>query len=376
MTALRREFHQYPEISGQEKKTAVRVAEVLDGMGLHVATGIGGENGVVGFLEGSSRTPCIAIRADMDALPVPEATGLPFSSHHEGVSHACGHDAHMAMALGAARVLSDWPSGPLNGSVKFVFQPAEENLGGARTMVSAGVLDNPLVDAVLALHMDGSRPVGTITFREGQQSAATCELTLVLKGAGGHAAYPHRGCDTIHMACEVVTSLQSWLSRVRAPSEPLVLTWGMMSGGWKSNVMAETVELQGTLRTTGFERTDEVVAGSREIMQGIVGPRGGSFELSERKGYPPVHNDRELGVEAKKICGFLDLPYQNLEYPTMGGEDFSYFAAAVPGLLAFIGCCGDDEILQIPHSSTFCLDERVLSCGTGYLVAMALHLLP
>lgn len=374
VVAARRDFHRYPELSGEEERTSQRLVGLLEPLGLHVAAPVGDGHGVVGVLRGAKSGGCIALRADMDALPIPEMTKLPFASVNSGVSHACGHDAHMAMVLGAAMVLSQWPE-ELPGSIKFMFQPAEETTGGARAMVEAGVLKNPDVQYALALHVDGSRPVGTLAFRDRQQSAATAELSLTITGAGGHAAYPHRGCDTVHLAAECLMALQSWLSRLSSPSEPLVLTWGKIQGGWKANVMAEQVDVQGCLRTTSFERTDELLAGMQRVIEGTVTPYNGSFSLNVRKGYPPVCNDPALGILVRKVWSAMGGVFAPIEYPTMGGEDFSYFSSAVPGHLAFIGCVGEKDGCLVPHSSTFNLDEGVLPLGVTYLVAMVLSLM-
>ncbi len=367
----RRELHRIPETAFDERKTAALVADRLSRMGLYVETGVAG-TGVVGLLEFGKEGKTLMIRADMDALPVAEKTGLPFASTHDGFMHACGHDAHMAMALGAASILSKI-KGELKGRIKFVFQPAEEGPGGAKPMIDAGVLERPKVDLALGCHLHGA-PEGTIGVKAGCVLAANDRFDLRILGKGGHGAMPHLCVDPIDVGVQVVNALQRVVSRQVNPLNPVVLTVGTFHAGTSFNSIPGESEISGTTRTFDRGIWDSWRERMEKIIKGVCEATGAGYEFKYHRGYPPTVNDEAL-VEIVRCCaGEVVGPDRVFEpEPIMAGDDMAFFLEKVPGFFFFLGA-GFEGSASL-HNSRFDFHEEILPKGVEMYVRLAHALL-
>jgi amidohydrolase len=369
-TALRREIHRRPELGFEEVRTAALVERELDELGVEhrrVA-----KTGVVGLIRGGRSGRTVGLRADMDALPIEEESGEPFASEVAGCMHACGHDAHTAMLLGAARTLQS-SRATLHGNVVLLFQPAEEGPGGALPMIEAGVMDaEPRIEAVAMLHVDVRLDTGGISITPGPVNAAADEFYITVRGAGGHGAAPHKALDTIPCAAAIVLALQNIAARETDPLASVVVTIGTIAGGYRNNVIADSVKLGGTVRTTDPAVRDAMEARLRRIVDGVASAYGCSAELNVIYGYPPVVNDLELArAFSVHIRDTTPIVVHALP-PTMGAEDFAYFAQRVPGLLVRLGVRDEARgAIHNAHSSRFRLDEAALPLGIATLVAFA-----
>jgi amidohydrolase len=369
-SALRREIHRHPELGFEEERTAAVVERELDDLGIEhrrVA-----KTGVVGVIRGAQLGRTVGLRADMDALPIDEESGEPFSSAVPGRMHACGHDAHTAMLLGAARALQA-ARATHHGNVVLLFQPAEEGPGGALPMIEAGVMDaEPRIEAVAMLHVDVRLDTGGISITPGPVNAAADEFTITVRGSGGHGAAPHKALDTIPCAAATVLALQNIAARETDPLASVVVTIGTIAGGYRNNVIADSVVLTGTVRTTDPDVRDAMEARLRRIIGGVASAYGCSAELKVSYGYPPVVNDAALAhVFTEFLRESTPIPVHALP-PTMGAEDFAYFAQRVPGLLMRLGVRNEAlGAIHNAHSSRFRLDEGALPVGIAALVAFA-----
>ena len=372
---LRHQIHQYPELGNREFKTAKLVAEHLRSLGIEVETDIA-YTGVVGVLKGNKPGPVVAVRADMDALPVTEETDLPFKStvkttyldKEVGVIHACGHDIHTSVQLGVASVLASMKRS-LPGTVKFIFQPAEEGPppgeeGGAELMLKEGVFDNPKPSAVFGLHTHAALAVGELGLTIGPAMAAVDQFIITIKGKQSHGAYPHKSVDPIIMATEVVTAFQTIRSRSLSPLEPSVVTVGIIRGGERFNIIPEEVHLEGTVRTYDPEVQDMVEKRMNEILKGITLAYGGSFELNYERGTPATINNPELCKQMiptlERVVGKDNLKMMD---PVMGGEDFAIFANEVPGIYYRLGVVKPGTTSGWIHTPTFRADDSCLEVG-------------
>jgi len=372
---LRHQIHQYPELGNREYKTAKLVAEHLRSLGIEVETDIA-YTGVVGVLKGNKPGPVVAVRADMDALPVTEETDLPFKStvkttyldKEVGVMHACGHDIHTSVQLGVASVLASMKRS-LPGTVKFIFQPAEEGPppgeeGGADLMLKEGVFDNPKPSAVFGLHTHAALAVGELGLTIGPAMAAVDQFIITIKGKQSHGAYPHKSVDPIIMATEVVTAFQTIRSRSLSPLEPSVVTVGIIRGGERFNIIPEEVHLEGTVRTYNLEVQDMVEKRMNKILEGITLAYGGSFELNYDRGTPATINDPELCKQMiptlERVVGKDNLKMMD---PVMGGEDFALFANEVPGIYYRLGVVKPGTTSGWIHTPTFRADDSCLEVG-------------
>ena len=371
LVAWRRDFHQYPELGFQETRSAARVAEELEELGYEVTAGIA-RTGVIA--DRGSGLPVIAVRADMDALPIQEENDVPYTSQNPGVMHACGHDAHTAIALGVATLLADTD---FPGTLRFLFQPAEETQdeegkSGAQRMIEDGVMEN--VSAVLALHVDSSVPVGRIVTKEGPSSAGVDTFQASILGEGGHGAYPHTVVDPIHIAGHVILGLHAIVSRKLHPREPAVISIGSIHGGQADNVIPEQVEVTGTIRYLE-PRVQEQLHAEIERALGIAATMGGDYTLQIVRGYPPTSNDPEiirlLERVGARLLGADRVQTGQLE---MGSEDFGYYGLLVPSAMFGLGCRIDGDERR-HHSPRFDIDDRCLPEGTAVLAEAALHLL-
>ncbi len=367
----RREIHRHPEVGFEEHRTSALVERALRAAGIE--TRRVAQTGLVGVLRGGLPGKTLALRADMDALPLQEQSGEPFASETPNVMHACGHDAHTAMLLGAATLLAAERE-RLHGAITFLFQPAEEGPGGAQPMVAAGVLKDPDVSAAVMLHVTPLLPAGAIGLRAGPMNASCDDFTIHVRGRGGHAAHSHRSIDTIPTAAEIVSALQRIRSREVDPLENVVLSIGTLHGGYRRNIIADHTEIGGTIRCLNEAVRATVPDRIQRIVAGICSAHGASYDLEIERGYPAVINDAALVDRIRTIAGAVnEIPAViELTAPSMGAEDFAYFAQAVPGCMARIGVgfpeCDDPEML---HSPRFRLNEDALASGVAFFAALA-----
>ena len=372
---LRHQIHQYPELGNREYKTAKLVAKHLRSLGIEVETDIA-YTGVVGVLKGNKPGPVVAVRADMDALPVTEETDLSFKStvkttylnKEVGVMHACGHDIHTSVQLGVASVLASMKRS-LPGTVKFIFQPAEEGPppgeeGGADLMLKEGVFSNLKPSAIFGLHTHPGLAVGELGLTIGPAMAAVDHFIITIKGKQSHGAYPHKSVDPIIMATEAVGAFQTIRSRSLSPLEPSVVTVGIIRGGERFNIIPEQVHLEGTVRTYNPEVQDMVEHRMNKILEGITLAYGGSFELDYDRGTPATINDPELAKQMiptmERVVGKSNL---KLLDPVMGGEDFAFFANEVPGMYYRLGVLKPGTTSGWVHTPTFRADDSCLEVG-------------
>ena len=368
---IRRELHQIPESGYTEKKTSARVADHLKAAGLDVRTGIA-QYGVVGLLRTERPGPTLMIRADMDALPVTEQTGLPFSSTHAGAMHACGHDAHMAMVLGAALVLGRMKES-LKGNIKFIFQPAEEGPGGAKPMIEEGVMENPVVDYAVGCHLWPGSPEGTIGVKAGPIMAAMNRFDIRIIGSEGHGAMPHLCVDALEVGTQVVNALQRIVSRHMNPLKPTVVSVGAFHAGKAFNIIPGEAELCGTTRTFDLEIWNTWEPRIRKILQGVCDSMGARFELKFDFGYPPTINDPFMADLVRRCAEEVVGPDKVLEpEPTMGGEDMSYYLQRAKGCFFFLGV-GRPGCAPL-HNARFDFNEDVLLIGIETYCRIALGL--
>jgi amidohydrolase len=369
-TRVRREIHRHPELGFEEHRTAAVVERELDLLGIEhrrIAT-----TGVVGVIRGDRPGRTVGLRADMDALPIGEQSGETFASEVAGKMHACGHDAHTAMLIGAARALVAART-TLAGNVVLLFQPAEEGPGGALPMIEAGVMDaDPKIEAVAMLHVDVRLETGGVSITPGPVNAAADEFHITVRGVGGHGASPHKAQDTIPCAASLVLALQNIAARETDPLASVVVTVGTIVGGYRNNIIADSVKLTGTVRTTDPEVRDAMEGRLGRIVEGVAAAYGCSAELTVLYGYPPVVNHSGLAQAfARHMRETTPIAVHALA-PTMGAEDFAYFARRVPGLLIRLGVRNEAlGAIHSAHSSRFRLDEQALPVGIATLVAFA-----
>lgn len=363
---IRHALHRRPELAYQEKETAALVARELESLGMLVTTGIYG-TGVCAHLQGcrtSGSGKTILLRADMDALPIEEDTGLPFTSQVPGVMHACGHDGHTAILLGTAMVLSGLRD-QFSGTVKFVFQPAEETEGGADGMIREGVLENPPVDAAVGLHLWGSVPRGIVQYKAGPLMAAPDVFTITIMGKGGHAAMPHGCVDPIPIAATIIQQLQTIVSRRIDPLESAVISVCKVEAGTTFNVIPREALLEGTVRTLVPEIRDAIPGMIEGVVRHVCSLYGAEYRFDYQFRYPPLINDAAMtAVVRDAATAMLGAErVREAEKPNMGGEDFAYFARAVPSSFFYLGIAPSEEEPVAHHHSSFRIDDTVLKDG-------------
>ena len=386
MLSWRRHLHQNPELSNREQQTAIYIADKLRSFGLQPQTGIA-RHGVVAVLRGAFPGPVVALRSDMDALPVTEATSLPFASKARGeyegkpvgVMHACGHDTHMAMLLATARILTDLRP-QLRGSVKFIFQPAEEGVprneepAGAEAMVLSGVLKNPDVDAIFGLHSFANVATGTIGWRSGAMLAASDQYEIVVRGRQTHGANPWGGIDPIVIGSQIVLGLQTIVSRqVNIAAEPAIVTVGQFEAGTRNNIIPETARMVGTIRTFDEAMRKDIHERVTRTAKSIAAASGGSADVRIDLGYPVTVNNpqltRQMVPTLQRVAGakLAEIPRNTV------AEDFSRFQQAVPGMFVFLGITPPDQVGKAPanHSPEFFVDESALVTGVRALAHLA-----
>ncbi|MGL5330482.1 MAG: M20 metallopeptidase family protein [Peptostreptococcaceae bacterium] len=367
---IRRDIHKNPELSFNEYRTSELVANKLEELGIDVIRNVG-KTGVVGILKGKKEGKVVALRADMDALPLNEDTELSFKSINNGIMHACGHDVHSANLLGVAMILSEMKE-DIKGSIKFIFQPAEENGGGGRFMVEENTLENPQVDAVFALHVHPI-PLKTIVYKYGTMSSASDSFKIKVKGKKAHSSTPNLGVDAILIAATIITSLQSVIFRNIDPLETSTYTIGMINGGNAPNIIPDEVEMVGSCRNLNDKVREEMLGKIESISKGIAQSMGGDCEFILKPGYPSVINDKKMTNLVKKVSEELVGKEKviELETPLMGSEDFSFFLQKIPGSFFVIGS-GESESL---HHSKFEVDEDVFKTSLELMSRIAIKYL-
>ena len=372
MVTQRRDFHMHPELSNREERTARVVAEKLRALGLEVKTGVG-RHGVVALLKGTRPGPVVAVRADMDALPIQENIDVPYKSQNPGVKHACGHDVHMTVGLGVAEVLSKMRD-QIQGAVKFIFQPAEEGPppgeeGGAKLMVKEGALENPRPLAIFGLHVMPNIEVGTVGYNSGPAMASADRFVITVKGRKVHGAYPHDGVDAVVVAAQCVSALQTIRSRRVNTQEPLVISVGIIQGGNRFNIIADEVKLEGTVRTLSEEVRKNVQEMMRQTLAGVTSAYGASFDMEYVENAAVTYNEPALVEESlptfRRILGDAKIISPR---PQMGAEDFSYFQRVIPGFFYFLGVGNKAKgITAMIHTPEFDVDEDSLVIGVNLM---------
>lgn len=365
VVAMRRDLHAHPELSWREERTQGVILTRLQELGLKDVRPIA-STGATGLVEGARPGPAVLWRADVDALPIPERSGLPFASKNEGVMHACGHDGHVAIALGLAELLTRQRA-QLAGSVRFVFQPAEEASGGAERCLADGVLEAPAIARVLGVHLSADVPLGAVNVAPGPFFAAPTAFRIVVSGRGGHAAAPHQAVDAVVVAAHVVTALQSVVSRAVAPADAAVLTVGKLEAGFRSNVIAESATMTGTIRSYTDRVHDLVVGRAREVVEGVCAAFGATATFEHRTSCPPVVNDETVTAlvleEAVRFFG-ADQIYGT---PSMGADDMALFLRERPGCYFWLGARNEARgVAGRHHDPGFAIDEDALGLGLEF----------
>ncbi|MDC3423401.1 M20 family metallopeptidase [Aquibacillus sp. 3ASR75-11] len=370
----RRKLHQHPEIGLEEFETSKFVQEQLKGLGLEDVQVIA-KTGVVGLLKGEEPGPTVALRADMDALPIQDEKTVEYASKREGKAHLCGHDGHTTMLLGAVKILLATP--PKRGNVKFIFQPGEEGYFGAEKMIENGALENPKVDAIAGLHVNPMVPTGHVTCSPKEVCAAADFFDLEIKGQGGHAAHPHLSTDSITIATEVISSLQQIVSRQLDPITSTVLTIGQIHGGTVNNAIASSVKIGGTVRTLDPDIRKTMKDRMEKIIKGITEGFGATYQFDYHYFYPQLINTASLIPTLKKsVEDVLGLEGYSVAKPSMGGEDFSFYIQKIPGVFFRLGVRNEDKNAVYPlHHPKFDLDEDALPYGASCLAQYALNYL-
>jgi hippurate hydrolase len=363
MKEIRRTIHQWPELAYKEEKTAEFVAKCLRKLGIKYQTGIA-ETGVLGRLVTDENAPTVALRADMDALPITENTGLPFESQNSGIMHACGHDGHVAIVLCAAAILK---AEPPEGNAVFIFQPAEEGEGGAKPMIEKGVLEN--VEAIYGGHIESNYQLGEIGIKTGIHTSHTDAFDIRITGRGGHAARPHEAIDSVLIASQLVINLQTIISRQIDPVHPSVLTIGYMKSGTVNNAIAEKAVLKGTIRTTDESVRNQITEKIRKMASSMAILHDAEIKVIIKQGYPPIINDDIASKYAIHVAEKLVGKEKTIAipYPSLGGEDFSYYLQQVQGCFVRFGGAKEGHEIASSHSSKFDFDEEVMRVGAAYL---------
>jgi amidohydrolase len=365
----RRHLHQRPELGFKEQLTAQYITQKLQEWGIEYQTGIA-QTGTVAIIPGNRPGPVLGIRADMDALPIHEENEVPYRSQHDGTMHACGHDGHTAIALGVAYYLSQHRD-DFAGTVKMIFQPAEEGPGGAKPMIEAGVLKNPDVDAIIGLHLWNNLPSGTVGVRKGALMAAVEAFRCTLLGKGGHGAMPHQTVDSIVVGTQIVNALQTIVARNVDPIDSAVVTVGKFHAGTALNVIASTAKIEGTVRYFNPKLDGYFSQRIEQIIDGICQTQGAKYELDYWQLYPPVINNAQMAELVRSVASeVVETPAGVVpECQTMGGEDMAFFLQEVPGCYFFLGAANSSKNLAYPHHHPrFDFDETALGMGVEIFV--------
>ena len=371
VVAVRRDLHQHPELGFEEERTAALVAQTLRALGLEVHTGIG-RTGVVGVLHGARPGKTIMLRADMDALPIEEENAVPYRSATSGTMHACGHDGHVAMLLGAARLVVARRA-DVAGTICFLFQPAEDGKGGARAMVEDGVLERFGIERAYGLHLASAHPVGQVGFHEGPFYASSDSIEITIEGRGGHGAAPHLSVDPVYTAAQFVVALQQVVSRNIDPVEPAVVTIGAIHGGTTHNVIPGRVRLLGTVRAFDASVRAAMAERIERVLRGVCESTGATYAFEYLWRYPVTSNDVEQTRYVRALAVNVVGAEQVADVPRlMGAEDFSFFAERVPACFFTIGSNGGPQSAFPHHHARFDVDESAFGAGVRMMAALAL----
>lgn len=374
---LRRNLHRHPELSFAEYETAKTIAAELKRIGCTVTTGVG-RTGVVGILRSGKGGRCVAIRSDMDALPVTEETGLPFASLNKGVMHACGHDSHMATVVSTGAILAQFKEA-WQGTVKLIFQASEEAPpGGAIEMIEEGVLHGPDVDMIFGLHVDPWISIGKVGIKDGPMMARVDDFDITVTGQSGHGARPHLGYDAVYIAAQVINAMQSIASRNTDPLQPIVVTIGQIHGGTARNILAGSVQLEGTLRTLDATVSAKAKSLVQKIAKKTAAALGGDAAIEFHAGYPALVNAKAANDIYRQVIkqNFGARAVVELKEPLMGGEDFAYFLQHVPGAMMRVGVRNASlGATYAWHHSKFTIDERAMAVGARILSGAAMTFL-
>ena len=374
--ALRRRIHANPELGLDLPETTKAVLESIAGIELEL-THSRMTSGVIARLRGARPGPSLLLRADMDALPMPEDTGLAFASQNAGRMHACGHDAHTAMLAAAVRIL-DRHRDALAGDVLFMFQPGEEGFAGAKVMLDEGVIDPNAISRAFAIHIDPRIPVGRVATRAGALLASADGFIIDLVGRGGHASMPHDTIDPVPVACEIVTAIQSFVTRRIDAFDPVVITVTRIAGGTTGNVIPESVQMLGTIRATSARARERAHAGLRQVVEGIAAAHDVKANLAIGMGYPVTVNDADAVHFAREVLHDVlgENAYLPMPQPVMGAEDFSYVLEQIPGAMVFLGVRPEDAAQPAPcHSNRMMLNEEGMVAGIALHAGLALRAL-
>ncbi len=371
----RRDFHQFPELGMNEWRTSQKIKDFLESENIPYMTCA--QTGIVGMIQGVPGGKTVALRADMDALPIEELNQVPYKSNNPGIMHACGHDAHTAILMGVAKVLNQHKQN-FQGVIKLFFQPAEETVGGAKYMIEEGCMDKPKVDYVLGLHVFPRIETGKVEFTYGKMNASTDGVTINVYGKSGHGAYPHDGTDAIVIAGQIISGLQAMIARCKSPFEPIVLTIGKIEGGTKGNIISDKVVMTGTLRTLDQNQREMIKHKAQSIVEHIGLAFGTKAEIIFDEGYIPlVNNDKMVDFAKKQVESLLG--EKNVEVAkqgSMGAEDFGYFLQHAPGIFYNLGCGNEDKgIVYKGHHPLFDIDEECLVYGVLLQSQLTLKLL-
>lgn len=360
---VRRDFHMYPEIGFEEYKTRDKIIQYLEQMNIEYK--IIAKTGIVGIIRGGKNGKTVALRADMDALPVEEQNDVPYKSKVEGKMHACGHDAHTAVLLGTAKILNEIKA-ELKGNVKLIFQPAEETTGGAKPMIDEGVMDNPKVDGIFGLHVDNEIDAGKIGIKYGQMYASSDMINIIIHGNSSHGAYPHLGTDAISIASQVISGIQTIISRNVDPRNSAVISLGTIKGGYARNVIADKVEIQGIVRTLDPVAREEINNRLKDIVERIPETMGGSGEYIRMRSYTSlINNDDMVDIVCHNVQEILgDENVVKIKYANFGVEDFAYYTEVCNAAFFHLGSRNiSKNIVQKLHNPKFDIDEECLKYG-------------
>ncbi len=376
----RRFIHMNPELSNREIETAKLIASKLLSMGFEIRTGVA-KTGVVALLRGAQKGQTVAIRADMDALPIQEKTGLTYESLNPGIMHACGHDIHTAIVLGTAMILSDLRD-KIKGNVKFIFQPAEEGApfgeeGGSTLMIKEGVLENPEVGAIFGLHVWPAINIGKVAFSEGFVMASSDFFRVTINGKSAHGAQPQKGIDAIFIAAQIIQGIQSIISRTNDPTDPAVVTIGKITGGTRHNILAEQVIMEGTVRTVNDINRDRIEQSIKNIVKGTAESFGADYTVDYNRGVPTLYNHPKLAKNmSPTLLRVVGQPNIESIKPQMVAEDFSYFCQKIPGFYFMLGVKDPQDNNPAPlHNPSFNPDERSIPLGIKIMSHLILDFL-
>lgn len=370
----RRHLHENPELSFEEYETNNFVKDLLERWGYKPVTPVA-KTGLIVNIKGQEEGPTIALRADMDALPINDEKNVEYASKKKNIAHLCGHDAHTSILLGVAQLFSKIKLE--KGNIKLIFQPAEEGFAGAKFMVDEGVLTNPDVEAIIGLHVHPTAKTGEITVARDKAMATSDQIDIEIIGKGGHAAHPHLSIDPIAITSVVISSLQQVVSRSIDPLEPAVITIGKINGGFKRNIIAPSVKLEGTVRILNKDLREDIRTLIEDHIKGICTGMGADYKFTYTEGYPSVVNDSSLIEDLEKVATkILGDNKLSIVKPSMGGEDFSYYTEKIPGLFFRLGTRNEDKNTDYPnHHPLFDIDEDALPYGVALLSEFALNYL-